>query len=168
MTRDGRFWIQLCRKRSPPTSARSWSFLEPCFVLMPGSKCQHFGQLTKNNKANWTQFLRQFARKLMLARKLMQMCKSCIPTDKSASWHFSKFHKLLHIVEDIVRFGAPINYSAERPESLFLIPAAKQPGRRSQNFHDGSSYGRQAAQRLSALFMIATVYNKIFDSNPNK
>ena len=100
-------------------------------------------------------------------RKLMQMCKSRIPTDKSARWHFPKFHELLHIVEDIVRFGAPINYSAERPESL-LIPAAKQPGRRSQKRHDGSSYERQAAQRLSASFMIATVYNKIFVSNPNK
>jgi len=99
--------------------------------------------------------------------KLMQMCKSRILTDKCARWNFPKFHELLHIVEDIVRFGAPINYSAERSE-LLLIPAAKKPGRRSQKRHDGSSYERQAAQRLSASFMIATVYNKIFVSNSNK
>jgi len=35
------------------------------------------------------------------------------------------------------RFGAPINYCAQRPESL-LIPVAKQPGRRAQKRHTGA------------------------------
>ena len=53
----------------------------------------------------------------------MQMCKSYIPTVKATAWKFPKFHKLLHIVDDMERFGAPMNYGAQRPESL-LIPVA--------------------------------------------
>ena len=60
----------------------------------------------------------------------MKMRKACIPWENSDRWNFPKFHKLLHIIEDISRFGSPINYCAERSESL-LIPSAKQPGRRA-------------------------------------
>ena len=59
-------------------------------------------------------------------RKLMQMCKSRIPTEKSASWHFPKFHELLHIVEDIVRFGAPFNYSAEATARVVVDSSSKE------------------------------------------
>jgi hypothetical protein len=44
----------------------------------------------------------------------------------------SKVYELLHIVDDMTRFGATTNFCAQRPESL-LIPVAKQPGRRAQN-----------------------------------
>ena len=52
--------------------------------------------------------------------KQMQMCKSYVPTVKVTAWKFPKFHKFLHIVDDIERFGAPMNYCAQRPESLLI------------------------------------------------
>ena len=63
--------------------------------------------------------------------KQMEMCKSYIPTVKVTAWKFPKFPELLHIVDDIERFGA-VNYCAQRPESL-PIPIAKKPGRRAKN-----------------------------------
>ena len=64
-------------------------------------------------------------------RNLMKLCQEYIPTVNANKWNIPKFHELLHIVDDISRFGAPMNYSADRPESL-VIPAAKLPGRRAQ------------------------------------
>ena len=55
-----------------------------------------------------------------------------------------------------MRFGAPQNFCAQRPESL-LIVAAKQPGRRAQKRHEGVVYELQAAQRLCYSLMINTV-----------
>ena len=43
------------------------------------------------------------------------------------------------------RFGSPIGYCVERPESL-LIPVAKQPRRHVQKRQDGSKYELQSAQ----------------------
>jgi hypothetical protein len=58
-------------------------------------------------------------------------------------------------------YGAPINYCAQRPESL-LIPVAKQ----AQKRHMGLLYELQAAQRLSYSLMIAEVYSRIWgDAN---
>ena len=64
--------------------------------------------------------------------KLMHMSKKLIPTSKATALNYPKFHELTHIVDDMMRFGAPQNFCAQRPESL-LIVAAKQPGRRAQN-----------------------------------
>ena len=94
-------------------------------------------------------------------KQLMEMCRTRIPTTTSDRWNFPKFHELLHVLDDISRFGAPRNYCAERPESL-LIAAAKQPGRRAQKRHDGSSYERQAAQRLSYSIIIDLVHTRIW------
>jgi hypothetical protein len=74
---------------------------------------------------------------------LLKMCKNNIPAMKENCWKFPKFHELLHIVDDIERFGAPRNFNAERPESL-LIYAAKRPGRRAQKRHGGISYELQS------------------------
>jgi hypothetical protein len=60
----------------------------------------------------------------------MEMCKSYIPTVKVAAWKFPKFHELLHIVDDIERFGAPMNFCAQRqspsvsqwPKNLGVAP----------------------------------------------
>jgi hypothetical protein len=89
------------------------------------------------------------------------MCKANIPLAKGKTWHFPKFHELLHVLDDMERFGAPINYCAQRPESL-LIPVAKQPGRRAQKRHAGSAYELQAAQRLSYSLMIDEVHSRIW------
>ena len=78
------------------------------------------------------------------------------------AWKFPKFHELLHIVDDMSRFGSPVNFCAQRPESL-LIPAAKHPGRQAQKRIEGSAYELQAAQRLMYSFMIDTVHTRIWD-----
>ena len=83
------------------------------------------------------------------------------PEKVTYPWKFPKFHELLHIVDDIERFGAPMNYCAQRPESL-LISVAKQPGRRAQKRHAGSAYELQAAQRLSSSLIIDIMYEKIW------
>jgi hypothetical protein len=97
---------------------------------------------------------------------LMSMCSNYLPTTNSNRWNFQKFHELLHVVDDMSRFGAPTNFCAQRPESL-LISAAKQPGRRAQKRHHGIDYELQAAQRLSASGIIDTVYERIFN-NPSQ
>ena len=96
----------------------------------------------------------------------MQMCIDFIPTVRETSWKFPKFHELLHIVDDIERYGAPMNYCAQRPESL-LIPVAKKPGRRAQKRQQGVRYELQAAQRLAYSVMIDTVYSRLWDSADN-
>lgn len=101
-------------------------------------------------------------------RQLMTMCVDRIlprrdkPKDENP-WNFPKFHELLHLGDDMERYGASINFSAQRPESL-LIPAAKLPGKRAQKRHDGSSYEIQSAQRLADTHIINTMYIKIFGS----
>ena len=67
-------------------------------------------------------------------RLLLEMCQKHIPLVHKKhwklpgkTWKFPKFHELLHLVEDMERFGASNNYCAQRPESL-LIPVAKEPG----------------------------------------
>jgi hypothetical protein len=79
------------------------------------------------------------------------------------AWKFPKFHELLHIVDDMSWFGSPVNFCAQRPESL-LIPAAKHPGRRAQKRIEGSAYELQAAQRLVYSFMIDTIHTRIWDN----
>lgn len=98
-------------------------------------------------------------------RILLRMCKERIPLKDGKTWKFPKFHELLHILEDMERFGATMNYCAQRPESL-LIPVAKQPGRRAQKRHDGSEYELQAAQRLSYSLLIDSMYTQIWEPLP--
>ena len=92
--------------------------------------------------------------------KLMHMGKKYIPTSKSMAWNYPKFHELTHIVDDMMRFGAPQNFCAQRPESL-LIVAAKQPCRCVQKRHKGVVYELQATQQLCYSLMINTVHDGI-------
>ena len=63
-------------------------------------------------------------------------------------------------------FGSPVNFCAQRPESL-LIPAAKHPGRRAQKRIEGSAYELQALQCLVYSFMlIDTIHTRAWD-NPH-
>jgi hypothetical protein len=93
----------------------------------------------------------------------MSVCSNYLPTTNSSRCNFPKFHELLHVVDEMSRFGAPTNVCDQRPESL-LISAAKQPGRRAQKRHHGIDNERQAAQRLSPSGIIDTVYERIFDN----
>jgi Plavaka transposase len=97
-------------------------------------------------------------------RKFMEMCKEHIPIEKETAWKKPKFHELLHVVDDMERYGSPVNFCAQRPESL-LIPAAKRPGRRSQKRHIGSAYELQSAQRLTYSFIIDSVHTRIWESD---
>ena len=96
---------------------------------------------------------------------LLKLCKNNIPAFKENGWKFPKFHELLHVVDDIERFGAPRNFNAERPESL-LKHAAKRPGRRAQKLHVGCVYELQSAQRVAESFVIDLVYTRIWGDNP--
>ena len=74
----------------------------------------------------------------------MEMCKKHIPlTGSKASSKFPKFDELLRILHDMERFGAPVNFNAQRPESLLICAGAKQPGRRAQKRHDSSKFELQ-------------------------
>jgi len=78
--------------------------------------------------------------RLMSIKKLMKMCKDRIkPLKKENPFRFPKFHEMLHLLDDMNRFGSPRNFCAQRPESL-LIQAAKQPGRRAQKRHEALNY----------------------------
>jgi hypothetical protein len=70
---------------------------------------------------------------------------------QATAWKFPKFHELLHLVDDIERFGAPINYCAQRLVESMLIPVAKKPSRCAQKRQQGVAYELQVAQRLSYL-----------------
>ena len=97
-------------------------------------------------------------------RQLMQWCTTRIPRgDQGQKWNFPKFHELLHVVDDMIRFGASGNFCAQRPESL-LKDAAKKPGRRAQKRHAGVNFELQSAQRLAQSFVIDTVHSRIWQS----
>ena len=66
-------------------------------------------------------------------------------------------------MDDMERFGAPINFNVQRPESLLIRCAAKQPGRQAQKRHDGVKFELQSAQRLSYSFMIDSMYTSIWE-----
>jgi hypothetical protein len=89
--------------------------------------------------------------------KEMQMCKSYIPTVKATAWKFQNFHKLLHVVDNIKHFGAPMKYCAQSPESL-LIPVQKT-GRCAETRQQRGVHKLQAAQRLSCSIIVDTVYS---------
>jgi hypothetical protein len=52
---------------------------------------------------------------------------------------------LLHIFDDMTRYGATTTFCAQCPE-LLLISVAKQPGCRAQKQREGSKFELQAAQ----------------------
>lgn len=82
--------------------------------------------------------------------KLMEMCKKDIPLSKNKTWKSPKFQELKHILNDMKHFGAPINYCAQRQESL-LIPEAKNQVAELKN-NTGALYILHAAQRTFLVF----------------
>jgi hypothetical protein len=97
----------------------------------------------------------------------MEMCTTHIPikSQDENAWKFPKFHELLHLIDDMSRFGSPVNFCAQRPESL-LKDAAKRPGKRAQKRRVGSAFELQAAQRLMHSKMIDTVHTRIWGEDP--
>ena len=70
---------------------------------------------------------------------------------------------MLHVVDDMSRFGSPLNFCAQGPESL-LKDAAKRLGRREQKRHEGSAYKLQSAQHLMYSVMIDTIHTCSWDT----
>jgi hypothetical protein len=62
---------------------------------------------------------------------LMRQIKECYPKVTKMGWKTDTFHATLYLVDDMVRFGAPYNFSAECPEHNHEY-FSKNPGRRAQ------------------------------------
>ena len=88
---------------------------------------------------------------------LMENIKESFPRGgDQPGWRLAKFHHLLHMVEEIGKFGAPENTSANRPEHNHRY-FAKMPGRRSQKRH--STFNRQVGQRLADAWLLRHLAN---------
>lgn len=93
-------------------------------------------------------------------RVLMSMCIERLPRNKGNGWRIPKFHELLHIVDDMSRFGAAPNFMAERAEAL-LKDTVKKPGRRAQKRHHGIVFEQQSARRLAETAMVNALHQRI-------
>ena len=83
---------------------------------------------------------------------LLESIKESFPRGvEKEGWRLAKFHHLKHMVEDIAKFGAPENTSANRPEHNHRY-FAKMPGRRSQKRHH--TFNRQVARRLADSWVL--------------
>jgi len=96
-------------------------------------------------------------------RMLLKLCVKRFPDHK---WEVPKFHEMLHVVEDMHRFGASKNFSAQRPESL-LITAAKRPGKRAPKCQNGALYDFKSAQRVVDSIHINKCFELIMTSSDN-
>ncbi len=67
---------------------------------------------------------------------LLDMVKSRFPRNVGNGWDLQKFHELLHVPDDIFRFGSPRNTDAG-PGERSLKDFAKKPARTSQKREDG-------------------------------
>jgi hypothetical protein len=57
----------------------------------------------------------------LLITKIMHSSKQYIPTSKSTAWNYPNFHELMHIVDDMSRFGVP---------QIFLCPTTRMVAHR--------------------------------------
>ena len=74
----------------------------------------------------------------------MSFCTTRIPTsDEGTKWNFPKFYELLHIVDDMIRFGASTNFCAQRPESLLKVAAKNQGDEHKNDMTDQNTNCRQ-------------------------
>lgn len=95
-------------------------------------------------------------------RVLMQMCVSRLPRMKGNGWCLPKFHELLHIVWNMMKYGAAPNFMAERTEAL-MKDTAKYPGRRAQKRHHGVLFEQQSARRLAETAMVNALHQRIVE-----
>jgi hypothetical protein len=91
----------------------------------------------------------------------MKMVQERLPRDKGKGWNIPTFHSLQHLVREIIDFGAPMNYCAERAEANHSV-FAKQPGRRSQKHY--ASYERQVATRICDSTILNHCHRMMFPS----
>lgn len=75
-------------------------------------------------------------------------------------WKVPKFHEMLHLVDDMVRFGAPRNYYAGAPEANHKS-FAKRHGRRAQKRH--AVFEPQCARRVIDTYVLDMAVDAIVD-----
>ena len=83
----------------------------------------------------------QYAIRMMLNKVVTQL-----PRKSGMGWKVSKFHEMLHLVEDIRRYGSPRNTNTSAAERNH-VQFAKRPGRRSQKRH--VTFDKQVATRIT-------------------
>ncbi len=86
------------------------------------------------------------------------MCKdNTIPTNNPSKWKFPKFHKLLHIVDDMTHWS---NHQFLCPTfRVFFYFSCQTTRTPCQKRHEGSKFVLQAAQRLSLLLWLRPCIN---------
>ena len=104
-------------------------------------------------------------------RILMKLCVDHLPRNKGNGWCLPKFHEMLHLVFDMIRFGSSTNFWADRVESL-LKDTAKNVGRRSQQRHKGVQFEIQSAQRWAQTCHLDALHKRIgspelYNNDPN-
>ena len=97
---------------------------------------------------------------------LLKRLITSLPIKSGNGWNKPKTHELMHIVcRDMVRYGKPTGFDANRPENHHG-PRAKTPGNRAKKKHDDeSTFERQAATRLSDSIILQTLYKKVFNDD---
>jgi hypothetical protein len=97
-------------------------------------------------------------------KEMLTMIKVHAPRKEDTNgWNITKFHEMLHVVDDINRFGSPKNTDAGPCESNHKV-LAKKPGRLSQKRH--AVFDKQVAQRLADSYVIDYAYRRMFHTDP--
>ena len=93
-------------------------------------------------------------------RVLLNMILERLPRVDGNGWCIPKFHELLHILLDMLRFGAAINFCAQHVEG-FLKITAKKVGKRAQKRHIGTLFEQQSAKRFADSRMVQQLYSRM-------
>ena len=82
--------------------------------------------------------------------------KTQLPQQEGMGWKISKFHEMLHLVDDMRRYGSPVNTNAATPEHNH-VHFAKSPGRRARKMH--ATFNQQTATRVADSLMLKYLSN---------
>jgi hypothetical protein len=85
-------------------------------------------------------------------RALLDMIRQRLPRNEGNGWQLQKYHELLHLADDISRFGAPRNTDAGPGERSLKFFAKRQAGTSQKR---SSVFLEQVAARLHECAMIA-------------
>ena len=83
-------------------------------------------------------------------RYIMYIIRKFAPRKEGMRWKLSKFHTILHIWEDILQFGVPLEYDTS-PNESFHKPT-KAASKMTQK--DVQSFNYQTAKRLVEFFLV--------------
>ena len=139
--------ITLCDELPDCVNASGVLEVLECLLCFWAWTRQHQFWLLKDDKTASTTV--QHAMRVMLLK-----IKTQLPRLDGMGWKISKFHELLHLVEDMHRYGSPVNTSASSPEHNHLH-FAKRPGRRAHKDH--ATFDLQVATRLTDTMILQSI-----------